>query len=100
MTASIPVTDEKSKARVERTKKMRAEDIAPVCVWLASEEAKGVTGQIFGVRAGEIMVFSVPRPLRSVHHQGGWTPEEVGATAMKALASGFTPVVLSSPALM
>ncbi len=96
MTASIPVTDEKSKARVERTKKMRAEDIAPVCVWLATDEAKGVTGQIFGVRAGEIMVFSVPRPLRSVHHQGGWTPEEVGATAMKALASGFTPVGVSA----
>jgi NAD(P)-dependent dehydrogenase (short-subunit alcohol dehydrogenase family) len=96
MTASIPVTDEKSKARVERTKKMKAEDIAPVCVWLASDAAKDVTGQIFGVRAGEIMVFSVPRPLRSIHHNGGWTPEEVGESAIKALAPHFTPVGVSA----
>ena len=96
MTASIPVTDEASKARTERTKKMRAEDIAPVCVWLACDAAKDVTGQIFGVRAGEIMVFSVPRPLRSIHRHGGWTPEMVGATAIKALAPHFTPVGVSA----
>jgi len=96
MTASIPVTDEASKARVERTKKMKAEDIAPMCVWLASEAAKDVTGQIFGVRAGELMVFSVPRPLRSIHHQGGWTPETIGETAIKALAPHFTPVGVSA----
>jgi NAD(P)-dependent dehydrogenase (short-subunit alcohol dehydrogenase family) len=96
MTASIPVTDEASKARVERTKKMRAEDIAPMCVWLSSDAAKDVTGQIFGVRAGEIMVFSVPRPLRSVHHQGGWTPEMIGQSAIKALAPHFTPVGVSA----
>ena len=89
MTASIPVKDEKSAARVERTKKMRAEDIAPVVAYLASEEGKGVTGQIFGVRAGEIMVFSQPRPLRSVHHHGGWTPELVGEVAMPALKPFF-----------
>jgi NAD(P)-dependent dehydrogenase (short-subunit alcohol dehydrogenase family) len=96
MTASIPVTDDASKARIERTKKMRAEDIAPLCVWLASDAAKDVTGQVFGVRAGEIMIFSVPRPLRSVHHQGGWTPEQIGDTAIKALAPHFTPVGVSA----
>jgi NAD(P)-dependent dehydrogenase (short-subunit alcohol dehydrogenase family) len=96
MTASIPVTDEASKARVERTKKMKAEDIAPMAVWLASDAAKDVTGQIFGVRAGELMVFSVPRPLRSIHHQGGWTPEMIGESAIKALAPHFTPVGVSA----
>jgi NAD(P)-dependent dehydrogenase (short-subunit alcohol dehydrogenase family) len=96
MTGTIPVTDEASRARVEKVKRMKAEDIAPVAVWLASDEARDVTGQIFGVRAGEIMVFSVPRPLRSVHHQGGWTPEQVGETAIKALAPHFTPVGVSA----
>lgn len=96
MTGTIPVTDEASRARVEKVKRMKAEDIAPVAVWLASDEAKDVTGQIFGVRAGEIMVFSVPRPLRSIHRQGGWTPEQVGETAIKALAPHFTPVGVSA----
>jgi hypothetical protein len=74
---------------VERTKKMRAEDIAPVVAYLCSEDARNVTGQIFGVRAGEIMVFSQPRPTRSIHHHGGWTPEQVGEIAMPALRPFF-----------
>ena len=89
MTASIPVKDEAAQARVERTKKMRAEDIAPVVAYLCSDHAKHVSGQIFGVRAGEIMIFSQPRPLRSVHHHGGWTPEMVGEIAMPALQPFF-----------
>jgi len=89
MTASIPVKDEASRARVERTKKMKAEDIAPVVTWLSSEEGKSVSGQIFGVRAGEIIIFGQPRPLRSIHHHGGWTPEQVGEIAMPGLAPFF-----------
>ena len=89
MIASIPVKDEASKARVELIKKMKAEDIAPVVTWLCSEEGKSVSGQIFGVRAGEIMVFGQPRPTRSIHHHGGWTPEEVGEIAMPALKPFF-----------
>ena len=89
MIATIPVKDEASKARVEKIKKMKAEDIAPVVTWLCSEEAKEVSGQIFGVRAGEIMIFSQPRPTRSIHRNGGWTPEEVGGIAMPALRPFF-----------
>ncbi|MCH8886898.1 MAG: SDR family oxidoreductase [SAR324 cluster bacterium] len=89
MIATIPVKDEASKARVEKIKKMKAEDIAPVVTWLCSEEAKAVSGQIFGVRAGEIMIFSQPRPTRSIHRNGGWTPEEVGGIAMPALRPFF-----------
>lgn len=89
MTASIPVKDEASKARVERTKRMKASDIAPVVAFLCSEEAKDVSGQIFGVRAGEIMVFSQPRPTRSIHRNGGWTPRQVGEIAMPALRPFF-----------
>jgi NAD(P)-dependent dehydrogenase (short-subunit alcohol dehydrogenase family) len=89
MTASIPVTDEASQARVERIKRMRPEDIAPVVAYLCSEQGKDITGQIFGVRAGEIMIFSQPRPLRSIHRQGGWTPEMVGEVAMPALRPFF-----------
>ena len=75
MIATIPAKDEAAERRLTNLKRMKPEDIAPVCVYLASEDAAHITGQTFGVRAGELMVFSVPRPLRSVHHQGGWTPE-------------------------
>jgi NAD(P)-dependent dehydrogenase (short-subunit alcohol dehydrogenase family) len=96
MTSSIPVNDEKAAQRVEKLKRMKPENIAPLVVYLASEQAKGVTGQIFGARAGELMIFSTPKPLRSVHHSGGWTPEEVGEIAIPALRNFFSPVMPSA----
>jgi len=65
---------------------MEANKIAPMVVFLASDKAKDVNAQIFGVRANEIMLFSQPRPVRSVHNSEGWTPEliaEIAAPAMK-----------------
>jgi hypothetical protein len=96
MIATIPVKDEATKERVEKLKRMKPEDIAPMVTFLASEQAAHVNGQVFGVRAGEIMIFSLPRPMRSVHHTGGWTPEEVGDTAIKALEPQFVPLMPSA----
>ncbi len=67
MTSSIPAETDAEKARVEKLKKMEAGKIAPLAVYLASDAAREVTGQIFAVRANEIMLFSQPRPLRTVH---------------------------------
>lgn len=96
MIATIPVKDEATKERVEKLKRMKPEDIAPMVTYLASEQAAHVNGQVFGVRAGEIMIFSLPRPMRSVHHTGGWTPEQVGDTAIKALQPHFVPLMPSA----
>ena len=90
MVASIPVNDPEVEAAMEAMKLLKPEYIAPVVVYLASEDAKGVNGQIFGVRGAEVMIFSVMRPMRSVHHNGGWTPEDVRDSAIKALAPHFS----------
>jgi len=95
MTESIPVKDEASEARVANIKKMKPEYIASLAVYLSSDQASDVTGQIFGVRAGELMVFSVPEPLKTVHKNGGWTAEEIGESAMESLKSFFTPLRVS-----
>jgi NAD(P)-dependent dehydrogenase (short-subunit alcohol dehydrogenase family) len=74
MIGSIPTETEDQKARVEKLKAMETSKIAPLAVWLASDESSDVTGQIFAVRANEIFLMGQSRPLRSVHRAEGWTP--------------------------
>lgn len=89
MTSSIPAETDEEKARVEKLKKMEANKVAPMAVYLASDAASAITAQIFAVRANEIMLMSQPRPLRSVHHGEGWTPELIGEIAVPAMRKHF-----------
>ena len=86
---TIPTDSEETKARVERLKSMGADKIAPLAVYLAGDLAKDVTGQIFGSRKNEIFLFSQPRPVRSVHRDGGWTPQSIAEHGMPALRGSF-----------
>jgi NAD(P)-dependent dehydrogenase (short-subunit alcohol dehydrogenase family) len=92
MIGSIPTETEEQKARVEKLKAMDTAKIAPLAVFLASEEAQDVSGQIFAVRANEIFLMGQSRPLRSVHRAEGWTPESIAAHALPALRAGFYPL--------
>ena len=95
MTATIPADTPENIARIEKMKKMESAKIAPLAVYLASDAAARVSGQIFGVRANEIYFFSQIRMVRSVHRSGGWTPEEIAEHAMPAFESSFYPNVPS-----
>ncbi|MAY24794.1 MAG: 3-hydroxyacyl-CoA dehydrogenase [Polycyclovorans sp.] len=89
MIGSIPTETPQQQARVEKLKKMEAGKIAPVAVYLASDAAHEVSGQIFAVRANEIFLMSQPRPIRGVHRSEGWTPQTVAEHAMPALKADF-----------
>ncbi|MDB5987872.1 MAG: short-chain dehydrogenase/reductase [Nevskia sp.] len=77
MIDSIPDETPEQKRRVEGLKKLVPEKIAPFVAALASDGAKNVSGQVFGVRNNEIYLFSQPRPLRTAHTAEGWTPEAI-----------------------
>jgi NAD(P)-dependent dehydrogenase (short-subunit alcohol dehydrogenase family) len=90
MIATIPVKDEASAKRVERIRtRMRADQVATFAVSLCSDALKHVTGQIFGVRGNEVVVFDQPRPVRSVSRVDGWTPETLIEHGLPALSGGF-----------
>lgn len=89
MTANIPAATPDQVARVERLKQMTPEKNAPLAVFLASDEAKNVNGQIFATRKNEILLFNQTRPIRSVHQDGGWTPQTVRDHAIPALSQSF-----------
>ena len=89
MIESIPAETPEQKKRVDGLKKLVPEKVAPFVVALCADEARDVTGQIFGVRNNEIYLFSQPRPIRSAHCGDGWTPESVLATALPMLRADF-----------
>ena len=89
MIGTIPAETPDQKARVEKLKAMETAKIAPLAVYLASDAAQSVTGQIFGVRANELFLFSQNRPVRSVHRAEGWTPEAIAEQAIPAMKAQF-----------
>jgi NAD(P)-dependent dehydrogenase (short-subunit alcohol dehydrogenase family) len=85
MTASIPANNDENRKRLAVLQQMTAAKIAPFAVALMSDDAADVTGQIFGVRNNEIVLFTQPRPLRTTQTSDGWTPESCVKTALPAL---------------
>jgi NAD(P)-dependent dehydrogenase (short-subunit alcohol dehydrogenase family) len=92
MVSSIPTDTPEQAARVEKIKQMTPAKIAPLAVYLASNGARDVNGQIFTVRNNEIFLMSQPRPIRSVHRSDGWTPESIAEHGMPALKGSFIPM--------
>jgi NAD(P)-dependent dehydrogenase (short-subunit alcohol dehydrogenase family) len=92
MIDSIPAHTPEEKARLECFQAMTPEKIAPLAVYLASQRAEGISGQIFGVRNNEIYLFDQPRPIRTLHRSDGWTPERIDRQIKGALAASFTPL--------
>ena len=92
MVQSIPTEDEKEKARVERASQVTPEKVAPLVVYLASEAADGISGQILSARNNEIYLFNANRPIRTLHRSDGWTPQRLAEQLKGAFATSFTPL--------
>jgi NAD(P)-dependent dehydrogenase (short-subunit alcohol dehydrogenase family) len=92
MIDSIPVETEVDKRRIERFAQMTPEKIAPLVVYLASDRADGISGQVFAVRNNEIFLFNQPRPIRSLHRSDGWTPETLDQQLKGAFGPSLTPL--------
>ncbi|MGH7101866.1 MAG: SDR family NAD(P)-dependent oxidoreductase [Acetobacteraceae bacterium] len=92
MTGSIPAETPEEKARLARIQQMTPEKNAPMAVFLASDAAKNVSGQIFATRHNEIFLMSQNRPVRGIHRAEGWTPEMIAEYAMPALGPSFVPL--------
>ena len=64
---------------------------APLAVYLASDRAAHVNGQVFGTRLNEIYLYNQTTLARVVEDADGWTPQSIAERAMPSLASGFQP---------
>jgi NAD(P)-dependent dehydrogenase (short-subunit alcohol dehydrogenase family) len=55
------------------------EDVAPMVVYLLSDRARHVTGQVYTVVGPKIAVWNQPVEVRAVYAEGRWTPEQIAA---------------------
>jgi NAD(P)-dependent dehydrogenase (short-subunit alcohol dehydrogenase family) len=53
------------------------EDVAPMVVYLLSDAARSVTGQIYTVNAGRIAVWNQPAEVREMRKDGRWSAAEI-----------------------
>jgi len=91
--AGVPIRSKEEEERAAMfQRKMGPEKIAPLCAFLASDAAKSVSGQVFKVRGNEIFLMSQPRPIRSVHRDGGWGMQSLADSMLPALSPSFFPL--------
>ena len=84
MDSVVPQNDEQA-ARLDRMKKtMRADQVAEFAVALCAPSAD-ISGQIYAVRGDEILLFSQPRPIRSVSRIGGWDVNSILEAGLPSL---------------
>jgi NAD(P)-dependent dehydrogenase (short-subunit alcohol dehydrogenase family) len=95
MIGTIPTETEAQKARVEKVKKLSPAHIAPVAAFLASDAAKDVTGQVFGVRGKEIMLFSHERPIMRGAPRRGLDRRASGRDVPRHAAASLVPLETS-----
>ncbi len=96
MIGTIPTETEAQQARVEKIKRLSPAHIAPLAAFLASDLAKEITGQVFGVRGKEIMLFGHMRPVMRVHHAEGWTVERLAEMFPGTLQHHVVPLETSA----
>ena len=85
---TVSVSDEAHSVRSQRgivgaggvaTEQIRghADDLAPLTVWLASDQARHVNGHIFHATGGLVSLLNDPEPVKTIHKEGRWTVDEL-----------------------
>src|SRR5215472_17294885 len=96
MTQSVPVKDEQTAARrAQMAAAIRPDQPAKLSVALCADGAKDISGQFFGSRGDDLILYSQPRPIVTLHKDEGWTPESIIKDALPQLKEKAIP--LASP---
>ncbi|WP_328492869.1 SDR family oxidoreductase [Streptomyces sp. NBC_00414] len=75
------------------------EDCAALVPFLASEAARGVTGQAIGIGGDKVALWSHPQEIRTAYADGGWTPDSLAAVWPTSLGAEPQSVGIPAPAI-
>lgn len=97
----LTLSDEMKKAWpqevIDKLEQYRAEDIAPLIVWLASDDAANVNGRTFYVETGRIALYSEPVMEKQLVKAAAWTIDELFMFMPATLTGELTNPDLSPP---
>jgi NAD(P)-dependent dehydrogenase (short-subunit alcohol dehydrogenase family) len=95
MTESIATDTPEQKERARQREHVPVEKNAPLVVFLASDAASEITGQVFYSRKNELILFSQMRPSQRIHNSAGWTPQSIAEHMIPAFKTSFYPLDLT-----
>ena len=73
----------------------RAENVAPMVVWLCTEQAKHINGRTFLVGGDQIGLFTEPIVEAALFHEEGWTVDAIDAAMPNSfLARDMNPQLI------
>ncbi|MFE9621862.1 SDR family NAD(P)-dependent oxidoreductase [Streptomyces sp. NPDC006527] len=75
------------------------EDCAALVPFLASEAARGITGQAIGIGGDKVALWSHPQEIRAAYADGGWTPETLAAAFPASVGAELQTVGIPAPKL-
>jgi NAD(P)-dependent dehydrogenase (short-subunit alcohol dehydrogenase family) len=69
------------------------EHIPAIVLYLATDEAAGVNGQVIGASRGRVALYSRPREIKGLYKDGVWTLEELVRRFPSSLGQGLPKTV-------
>ncbi|MEU1617622.1 SDR family oxidoreductase [Streptomyces sp. NPDC005722] len=76
------------------------EDVAAMVVFLLSDHARDITGQVYTVAGPKIAVWAQPRELRAAYADGeGWTPQRIAAALPGTVGTDPMPMLAQLEAM-
>ena len=73
----------------EELVKLKPEDVAPFVVYLTTEEAGNMNGQVFLARGGYVSYFPPPFASKTVYRGVHWSLDELADIVPKTIAEGL-----------
>lgn len=73
-----PVFGEQMKSKAGEFDKFHPANIAPLVVWLGSEQSGDISGQIFEAEGGKISLCDGWRSTKGIDKNARWEPDEIG----------------------
>jgi NAD(P)-dependent dehydrogenase (short-subunit alcohol dehydrogenase family) len=68
------------------------EDVAALVVYLLSDQARDITGQVYTAVGRKIAVWNQPQEIRAMYAQESWTPEAIASSLPGAVGSETMPI--------